>query len=420
MDLDFSGLFSNIGGSSSQALDKFSSALTANDIWKIAAQPILGAQFNRSTWSPWTSAATSAAQAFLGSALNEIGNVSEARQMQKVTDILPDLYRNPLSVDVPEGVDSKAFNILKTAAIADQATKNQKLLENVATDLFQKRPDLAMQLFQKPSGMTDMPEGAIPATTDEANPLSTGKDSTSQKLAKYFREFQAQGMPAVQAASAAKQQVQAEISANTKTFDEARSAREYGQKLVDLANTANAGITQAGKTGSFESAREFYDYMAANVFGDPDAEARRTGRQVLSSIAPEIVKTNRSPGAVSDFETKLYLGAGPNVNHTPETNALLAGKLEDLGKLNLDYADFLDAYRDANSGSTVGAAKKWAEYRNAFPIFKKSGNSIELNTNRPGWQEFFSGNIDVKTFVASAKQRGLSMEEAKREWEAMQ
>lgn len=234
------------------------------------------------------------------------------------------------------------------------------------------------------------PSAALPDVPAPDSPLATGKESTAQKLKAYYQDFVNQGMLPTQAGAAARQQVESEVKANTKTFDEAREAREYGQKLLDMAGTAEAGTAQAGDTGTWMTAKKAYDYVASGL-GDQDAEARRTGRQVLGSIAPEVVKINRSPGAVSDFETRLYIGAGPNENQTPETNAILTQKIADLGKLNLDYADFLDAFREANSGSTVGAQAKWSEYRQAFPIFSKVGNELVLQEGRPSWQEYFAG-----------------------------
>ena len=216
-------------------------------------------------------------------------------------------------------------------------------------------------------------------------------------------------MPPVQAAAAARQQVEGEIKANNKTFDEAKSAREYGNQLLSLANTAKAGMSQAGVTGNFQTIRHAADYLLGN-------EDKITGDQVLSSIAPEIVKMNRSPGAVSDFETKLYLGAGPSVYNTPETNAILAQKMEDLGKLNVEYADFLEAYREANSGSTMGASKKWQEYKTAFPIFKGDTQNIQLNTDRPGWQEFFAGVAEPQSTTVTSPSggaAGMSPEQAR-------
>lgn len=413
-------------------LAAFDRTITLNDPWRLAAAPVFGAKFDTSTWNPMQTLGVTAGQAFLGTMLNALGQRSEAQQLEKVAQVLPQLYSNPSSVSVPEGVDPEAFGTLKLSALKNTADSQAKLF----ADVFSKNPALAVTTMPELAAKFKIkvpdapkPEPLVEGLEDTGPSLVNGKETTAKKVLKYAQAFMDGGMPATQAAVTARQQVEGEIKANTKTFDEAKAAREYGQKLLDLSNTANAGLTQAGTTGNFEALREMWDYVASTF--DDKAQERRTGRQVLTSIAPEIVKMSRSPGAVSDFETKLYLGAGPGVNQTPETNAILAQKMADLGKLQLDYADFLDAYREQNAGSTLGAAKKWSEYRQAFPIFKGDTENIQLNTERPSWQEYFGGQAipeaasslgggpDLNTFIAQAKAVGLSKAEAKAKWESI-
>lgn len=125
------------GGSGSNVSDitGFQNQIAQNDLWKVAAAPVLQAKFDTSTWSPMQSFGVSAGQAFLGTLLNEIGNQSESRQLEKVASILPQLYKDPLNTATPEGVDPKAFATLKlnTATRADSArsAQLQKLLTEI-------------------------------------------------------------------------------------------------------------------------------------------------------------------------------------------------------------------------------------------------------------------------------------------------
>lgn len=407
-------------------LDQFTNTLAANDLWKMAAAPVLGTKFNTSTWSNGETLAATAGQAFLGSILKGLGDRSEAQQLAKTAAVLPQLYSNPGSVLVPEGVDAEAFGKLKLSALKENAartistdTKTSDARERLFADVFSRSPGLAVQTMPEMAKKFDIKipepskqEDTKPTERIQLGGLSSGSDSTLEKVSKYARFLQEQdpSLSSTQAMISARQQVQGEIAANSKTFDEGKEAREYGQKLLDLASTAKAGMSQAGKTGSFQTLRHALDYVGAAA-GNEDSAKKILGDSVLSSVAPDLVRLSRSPGAVSDYETKLYLGSGPSVNNTPEANAILAQKMEDLGKLNVDYADFLEAYRQVNSGSTVGAAKKWAEYRQAFPIFKENGNAIELNSNRPSWQEFFNGEQAAPTgareqALAILRQRG--------------
>jgi len=384
-------------------LNQFEKTLGQNNTLRQIAAPVLGAKFDTSTWSPGQVAATTLGQAFLGTILSKLGENQVADQLGSAASVLPQLYADPASVNAPAGVDPEAFGQLKLSAMKNVTSRDMardeitnKNRESLFAEVFSKNPSVAVltmpemaskygiQIPQK----TEVPAPEI-APIDIGPNLSSGQDSTVKKMQKYFQEFAAQGMPATQAATAARQQVEGEIKANAKTYDEAKAAREYGQNLLNLSSTAKAGMSQAGQTGHLQGIRHLYDYLASTV--SEDASKKLEGDSILSSIAPEIVKMNRSPGAVSDYETRLYLGSGPSVNNTPETNKILAQKMEDLGKLNLDYADFLEAYRQANAGSTAGAGKKWSEYRQAFPIFNGDSTKIELNSDRPSWQEYFSG-----------------------------
>ncbi len=405
-------LFGGSNGSSriSADLDQFESTLGKNDYWKMAAAPILGAKFNTSTWTPGQTIGTTAAQAFLGSILNVIGQRQEENQLAKMADILPQLYKNPSSVALPTDMDPEAFGKIKLSAIRENAllgNKNEDARDRLFSELLTKSPGAAVTLMPDqvakfglkiPAEVKEVEAPPPTAASDIAGvpSLANGRETTAKKIMKYTQEFIAGGMPATQAAVSARQQVEGEIKANTKSFDTAKEAREYAQKLFDLANTAKAGIAKAGDTGQFYTpATKAYDYFASGL-GDQEAVARREGRGILGSIKPELVQTFRSPGAVSEKENAMILGAGPGDQQTPEVNAALVKKSERLGKLHFDYADFLDAYREANGGSIVGADKKWNEYRQAVPLFSGDEKNIEFNDAAPSWQEYFSGEVAPK------------------------
>lgn len=429
------GLSSTTSGSRGPAdLDQFQRIVGENDYWKMAGNQLGGIKFDTSTWSPGETLGVSALQAFLGTALGAYGQHTEANQLASAASILPELYRNPSSVSLPEDMDSEAFGALKLNAIKEQAVRANQIDDaktKLFAEVFTKNPALAaktMPEMVKKFGI-EIPgqkeEPVIPVSDVPSNPLAIGRETTAKKFQQYFADNVANGVPATQAATAAKAQVDGEIKANSKSFDDAKAAREAGQKLLDLASTARAGMSQAGQTGSFNSLAHAWENVASTL-GSTEATDQLSGDTTLNSIAPELVKMSRSPGAVSDYETKMFLGAGPNTTHTPESNAILAQKMEDLGKLNLDYADFLEAFRDANAGSTIGAGKKWEEYRRAFPIFKGNADKIELNSDRPSWQEYFAGITspqstapDLNSFIAEAKSKGWSKEKAKSEWAAI-
>lgn len=204
-----------------------------------------------------------------------------------------------------------------------------------------------------------------------------------------------QGLPGGAAQKEASDQMAALRAGDTTAVKRVEAARQKAALLAELSNTAEAGVQGAGVTGGFGwGLRDTLSKMTALV--SPEEQSQRTSQGILDSVSPEIVKLNRSPGAVSDYETRLYLGAGPSSQNTPELNKALVEKMKVLSGLESEYADFLDAYM-AEKGTIMptadapGAERLWAAYKSANPLFVQGNDgAFQPNTNRPSWREFFA------------------------------
>lgn len=433
-------------------LNTFNQTVQASDPYGLASRSIMSWQPDYSVMSPWESGLSAFGKSFMAGMLGNVARQNAADQLASVVKVLPSLRSDPYSVATPEGVDSSAFNILRGTAII----KNEQNQEVINRENRAKEGDLLKSILPHlvnenklttkdalDIAISDDPRSLLERVTSKAvpqvelgeaadSPLASGKDSTQKKLQAYFQSNRLAGMPATQAASAAKEQLKGEISSNNKSFDDAKELRTYGQNLLQVANTARAGLQEAGQTGS--GVASWYEKLVstlAPVLPGSQEEAKRqaAGDTLLDSIAPDIIKMARpvGGGATSDFEARAYLGSGPSSSNTPEANAILIQRLENLGKLNIEKADFLEAYRDANSGSTIGAEKKWSDYLQKFPTFVNG----EINTSRPSWQEYFMrvGNgdygapteqsvatADLNAFIAEARAAGLTKEQARAKW----
>ena len=411
----FSGAGDTSGGGA--ALNSFNKTVAENDIFSSLAPAVMGAKFNRSTWTPTENLVTSAAQSFLGGILGEYGKQNRSEQLGKMASVLPSLYSDPMGVQNP-GVDDEAFSNMKLSIMRDNAL--QGLKEKTAADdmrlklfaeVFSKNPSVAVSTMPEAANKfgikipeeveTIKEERKTPGTKDIMSVLAGDAKSPSEKLIEYTEDF-AKRMPPTQAGAAASKLLEGEMKANNRSFDEAKAAREYGQNLLDLSSTAKAGIGKAGETGSFPAIRSSLDYLGANIFGLEESAKRLEGDKIIGSLGPDIIKAGRSPGALSDRETQMLLQSGVSTSNKPETNMLLAQKMEDIGRLNMEYADFLETYREARSGNMTGADKKWAEYKRAFPLFKGEGENMQLNSDRPSWQEFFTGQGAAADMPATA------------------
>ena len=138
------------GGAGLDPLSNFQKATASNDMLKMAAAPVLQAKFDNSTWSPLQTFGTSAAQAFLGTLLHGLGQRQEDEQLMKVAAVYPQLAKDPLSVAVPEGVDSTAFNALRLGQLQKNAALEEARAQKIADAVF------ASQLKGEESRLTEL------------------------------------------------------------------------------------------------------------------------------------------------------------------------------------------------------------------------------------------------------------------------
>lgn len=421
-DAFISALLGGIGGGSKTltddpALDAFSRTAAENSIYNQIAGPLLSTKFNTSTWSPTETLGVSLGQSFLGGLLGNLGRQDVAKQYETAASVLPDLYRNPSAVSLPEGVDSEAFGALKLAALRDNAKRERQLQDSVIANVFTKDPRLSVlapdtankiglgelgAALSRPSEPTSPVERIASSPGVLSGLADPTKESTVEKFKRITGELIDAGVPKEQAAVTAREQIAGEVKANASSFDAAKVARETANTIRGVADTAEAGISQLGQTGGFTQGNRAYDWIASNL-GSEDANKRRTGRELLESIKPDIIKMSRTAGAgaMSDIEMKNYLSAGPSEDKSTETNYALIQKMKNVASINEDYADFIEAYKAANDGSIAGADKKWNDYKRTFPMFDKSGSEFVLNTNRPKWQDYFSGKVNPEDYKGS-------------------
>lgn len=167
-------------GSNVSDIGAFQNQIAQSDFYKQAAAPILGAKFNTSTWTPGQSFGVSAGQAFLGSLLGAIGDQYESRQLEKVASVLPDLYKDPLNVVTPEGVDAKAFANLKLNAATRKDAASSSSLQKLVQDLLGTKV-AGLTEKEKELGKNAAYEQLSGGSAGLLNPLSKEKNSIEEK-----------------------------------------------------------------------------------------------------------------------------------------------------------------------------------------------------------------------------------------------
>lgn len=231
-------------GASVDDINAFNSQIGQNDIFSQLAPAISGARFNTSTWSPGTQLGVSAGQAFLGAILQGIGQNQRANQLEKVAQVLPQLYADPNSVAVPEGVDGDAFGSLKLRALSRNAAQKS----NTSTELIKNLLGVQLKGMEAKASAEGKiaGENAAYGATGGLNP-----DSPINKKATEFRDrFNAlEEVQNFKYVSRVADQLAKTLQNPGAVSDTALS--KMAVQLIEPRLSSNAGETSAlGKSGS--------------------------------------------------------------------------------------------------------------------------------------------------------------------------
>lgn len=182
-------LTGGVGGD--PALNAFEKTINQNNYWNMAAAPVLGMRFNTSTWNPGTTLAATAGQSFLGAMLQGLGAQSNARQIDAVTQRLPEIYANPGSITSIPGVDSEALAGLNVSAAREnilRGAKQQELQQSVIADLFGKRAAAALDIEAAGPKALAQEKAKLDAMGLTSGGLENNPDSPQGKALKAIKE----------------------------------------------------------------------------------------------------------------------------------------------------------------------------------------------------------------------------------------
>jgi hypothetical protein len=265
-------------------------------------------------------------------------------------------------------------NILEKIAVDKNTPAAQKAA--IYAQLGVKLPEVAATPESKPIAIQEPQQGKF----GEYKPYTTKRDEI-------IKEGIDLGLTPNKASEEADKRLTQETAANKSINKKIEDSRAESNKMQALAATAEEGIAGAGETGGPAPLAKIRDilsnvYQYAPTEGGAIEKEQRAKTALLDSIKPQIVKANRSPGAVTDYENKMILGAGPSSDKTPAENRSLLNRMENAAKLESDYADFLEEFRQ-DKGDAIGADKLWNEYKKDV-VFKGG----KFNSDRISWEEY--------------------------------
>ena len=210
------------------------------------------------------------------------------------------------------------------------------------------------------------------------------------------------GMTANQALAYAEKNLTIDTTANKGAVERVNKSRERALLFDEITSTARAGVDAAGMSGgALGGVRQTGSRLAA-IFS-PEQQAKQDAVKLLDSVKPDIVKIGRSPGAVTEKENQILIGAGPSSSNTPSENEKIIRKMEVIGDLEQEYADFVESYI-TQKGSAVGADSLWIKYKER-EVFKGG----RYNENRVPIYDYLSNltERDLPSNVSATDQKLL-------------
>lgn len=270
----------------------------------------------------------------------------------------------------------------KTAdKLLDLQTAANFELGPLGTQLAKRKQDQEIELARaRVRGLTSALSGETAGTFGALPPLEGGTALQAKRDTLIARGIEL-GMTPGQAAQYAEKNLTLETGATKDAQKRIDKSRERANALEQVTSTARAGLEGAGMTGgALGGIREALSSGYAVI--SPKEQEKRDYQKLLDSVRPQVVQMLRSPGAVSDFETKLLMGAGPSSTNTPSENARIIQGMDIVANLEADYADFVESLV-RKQGSSAGADALWRQYKSeqVFP----EGKYNPLRTDWASW-----------------------------------
>ena len=346
-------------------LAAFNQSVTQSDPYGLAGRSLGAWQPDTSTWDPTTTGVTSFAKSFLSGLLGNYAKQNAADQLNSVIGVLPQLKSDPMSVVAPEGVNADAFAALKgSAVLRNYQAKAQQ--EQTLADLMQKVGIAGLTKKAEIIGENDA-YGALEKLGGAQNPNSPG-----YKLLQNDKEN--------------KLNIDSKIT----------NARDYLRIAGAPYVTARENLDLLTK--NFKQSNPASDLVyaiAANKILDPSAIVRPDDVANIQAITPLLEKN------IAGFRN--YITPAGTISPTGKAIIMktIAPKLEALGN---NYKGLLDT--ETNRIKTLGGDPTLLA---AVPF-----QPFDLSS-------FGSGSMmDARAFAQQAKEKGLSVDQARSEWAKLQ
>lgn len=376
----------------------FNQTSRANNDFLNMAAPVLGAKFDTRSWSPGESLAVNSGKAFLGSILGAIGQRDQENQLNSITNILPQLYADPVHTQLPAGADPTGFANIKMNAIKEaskrqfaQDEQEKQTKAAILRELFSKRPDLAIKALKIDDPAATAPIEEMPETLTDYGP-KLGVPSVDEITNSVFKRKRAMGVPATQAEVSARDAAEALRKRSRLLIDPVlKDEAEKISGIEKLVSKGEQGLAKAGETGRWGASGYEKLVSAWAPWRTPEADRQVAGDQDLEDTKNLSVAINKitGTGALSDMESRVLFGSGMGSDKPRAANEELLQNYKTGLAAAKEHNSFLSYFADKTGGNPEQAQQLWELYKKDNPVvvIDKNGDST-INTKRTPWQQF--------------------------------
>ncbi len=315
-----SGAFSNRAPAD---LEQFGKTISQNNLYNMAAAPIMQTKFDTSTWSPTQKIASAFLQSFLGNSLAEYGRKSDAEQIAKVNQVLPQLYNDPSSVALPEGVDRGAFEAFRATQINRKAQTDEAIRNSLGQRGINLSPDKKAQAFEGYSSaiaetLGDKSKGMQPRGAYAAAIEKFGDENLARELVK-------KQAPEFQEPVKVDKEAEAEETKRQYALDFVKS------KLAEAKNISTASTFNpfGSANTKMESIRNSIENVAQAIAGrEYNTDFAKQFRKILPSWSDTEAQIDEKEKQLSDLVNQLSIQKSKSglpteaANNTVTTSAI--------------------------------------------------------------------------------------------------
>jgi hypothetical protein len=325
-----------------------------------------------------------------------------------------DLQSRLLDVNNILGAQELARKQATANKLAELETAAQFNLGDLGTKVFEREQQAKLEQLRASHPPKETPKGFGPQEPIVKKGLFGEYETTADKRNRLIKEASNLGVPPSDRLDYANKNLRTEELQTKSALDEINKLRQNISNADSLISRATTGIAGAGETGGWTpwaATREIASsiYAISPTSGGKQEAQQRAAQKELDSIAPELILNLKAPGAVSNYEDRLLIGAGPSSSNTPTENQRLLANMIELNKLNNDYVSFKETYIQ-DKGDAIGASRLWDQYKKDEAI---KGNVI--NPNRVSWEEYFQSKTSGGISDSERRNRELKAELAQLE-----